>query len=100
MAAASIGDNDGSFTGTLPRQRCSVVLGRSDHPTEGAKELGGSLRSDRLLSHSDGAFLHTQPFSNARLGRRLLSAAHRWGRQVSVCFELRGVATHGVRDTG
>jgi hypothetical protein len=42
------------------------------------KNLEGSLRSDRLLSHSDGAVLHPQSFSDTEIGPRLLSTAHRW----------------------
>src|ERR1700730_15793433 len=58
---ASIGEDDGRFQKAIRGQYCSTLFGRSDHPTKGAKESGGALRSDRLLSHSDGAVLYPQP---------------------------------------
>src|SRR5882757_245591 len=89
----SIGEDDGRFQRAIRRQYQSILFGRSDHPTKGAKESGSPLRSDRLLPHSDGAFLHTQSFSDAKLGPRRLSTTHRWCCEASVCFELRGAAS-------
>jgi hypothetical protein len=43
---------------------------------------------------------HTQSFSNAGLGPRLLSAAHRSCGQPSVYFELRGIAISAIRNAG
>jgi len=57
---------------------------------------------DRIdsLPHSDGAVLHTQPFSDNNLGRRRLPTTHRWCGQASVHLELRRVANHAIRDPG
>src|SRR5947209_4480032 len=92
--------DDGRLKKTLRRQYCSILFGGPDHPTKRAKESGGSLRSDRLLPHSDGAVLHTQSFSDTKLGPRLLSTSHRWCGQASVHTELRGVAKHAIREPG
>ena len=101
MATGAIGEKmmEGSKKHYVDKT-ASILFGGSDHPTKGAKKSGGSLRSDRLLPHSDGAVLHTQSFSDAKLGPRLLSTTHRWCGQASVHFELRGVAKHAIRDPG
>jgi hypothetical protein len=46
---------------------------------KGAKESGGSLRSDRFLSYSDRTVLHAQLFSDTSLGPRLYASMVRSG---------------------
>src|SRR5258707_7187353 len=89
----AIGEDDGRFQTASSRQ-CQSTLGGSDHPTKRAKKSGGSLRSNRLVPHSDGAVLHTQSFSGAKLGPHLLSTTHRWCGRASVYLELRGAEKH------
>jgi hypothetical protein len=67
-----IGEDDGRFENTLRRQHKSALFGGSHHPTEGAEESGISVRSDRLLSYADRAFLHTQSLSHTRPGSSFL----------------------------
>src|SRR5258708_24265145 len=59
-----------------PSECSSVLFGRSDHSTERAEKSRNSVRSGRLVSHSYGAFLYTQPFPGAEVRSRLLSTAH------------------------
>src|SRR5260370_25866909 len=89
---ASIGEDDGRFQKAIRGQYCSTLFGGADHPTKGAKESGGALRSGRRLPHSDGAVLHSQSLSNPKPGLRPLSTTHLWCGGTSVCFGLRGGA--------
>jgi len=81
-------------------ERSSILLRGVDHSTEGAEESRDSVRSDRLVSHSHGAVLYTQPFPRPQVGSLVLPIADRWRGQGSFFSELPGIARHTVRDGG